>query len=220
MALTASRSEKYSPTFSPDTTKVSFSVHQDNKWNIYLMPATGGVPEMLCEDCGEVTGWSPDGRYVTGNSVDGRIFVMEVASRRRADVMALKRRWFFGGAFLFMPESQWINFFGDREMYLAPFHGDTPPPESSRISGDTPWGAWSPAGNLMYGFYQHDGFACIGARRLDQATMHLAGPWVPVYHVHPVRVTVDHFTVARGRMVLDLVEHTGNIWMATWKGVW
>ncbi len=216
--LTASRSEKYSPRFSPDATKVSFSTHRDNKWNIYLMPATGGVPEMICEDCGQVTGWSPDSRYVTGNSVDGRLFVVEVASRRRIDLVALSPRWVCCGEF--SPDRRWIKFFEGDRVHIAPFQGETPPPESSWISWDGDLGAWSPAGTLIYGSYHHDGFSCIGARHLDQATMRPVGAWLPIFHSHAVRVTVDGISVARGRMLLDLAEHTGNIWMATWKGGW
>jgi hypothetical protein len=217
-ALTASRGDKYSPRFSPDALKVSFATHQAGKWDIYLMPAAGGAAEMICEDCGQATGWSPDGGYLIGNSLDGRLILVEVASHRRIDLVALGPRWFCCGAF--SPDGRRIKFEGEDRVHLAPFQDETPLPESSWVSWDWSWSLWSPDGTLLYGPYRHDGFTCIGAQHLDRATMRPVGARFPVFHAHAARLNDHGGLIGRDKLVLGLVERMGNIWMAEWKGGW
>lgn len=218
--LTASRIDKYSPGFSPDATKVSFATHRDNQWDIHLVPATGGAAELICEDCGQATGWSPDGRYLIGNSVDGRLYLVEVASHRRIDLLALSGRWFAGGTF--SPDGRWVTFLEvvpQRREHIAPFQGETPAPESTWVSVLSELANWSPAGTLVYGVSDHDGFNCIWAQRVDGAVKRPVGPPFPIFHSHGARLRVFSASVAvRGqRMVFDMAERTGNIWMAQWK---
>jgi len=218
--LTASRMDKYSPCFSPDGTKVSFATHRDNKWDIYLVPAKGGAAELICEDCGEATGWSPDSKYLIGNSVDGRLYLVEVASRRLIDLIALSGRWFAGGAF--SPDGRWITFLEvglpPRE-HIAPFQGETSAPESAWVSVLRELNQWSPDGTLVYGPSDHDGFNCIWAQRVDRATKRPVGSPLPIFHSHGARLTVfARVSVGKERMVFDMAERTGNIWMVQLKG--
>jgi Tol biopolymer transport system component len=218
--LTASRGDKFSPRFSPDAANVSFATHRDKKWDIYLVPATGGAAEMICEDCGQATGWSPDGRYLIGNSVDGRLYLVEVASHRRIDLVALSGRWFSGGTF--SPDGRWITFqevSPPRRECIAPFQGETPAPESAWISVLSELADWSPDGTLVYGVSDHDGFNCIWAQRVDRATKRPVGSPLPIFHSHGARLTVGGWiSLGREKMVFDMAERTGNIWMAQWKG--
>lgn len=220
-ALTASRADKYSPDFSPDATKVSFATHQAGKWDIYLVPAAGGVAEMICEDCGQATGWSPDGRYLIGNSVDGRLYLVEVASRRRIDLLAPRERWFNSGTF--SPDGRWITFqdFGPpRREHVAPFQGETMAPESTWYSVLPELAEWSPDGTLVYGVSDQDGFNCIWAQRVDRATKRPVGSPLPIFHAHGARLTVftARISFGRERLVFSLADRTGNVWMAEWKG--
>ncbi|MDP2915103.1 MAG: protein kinase [Candidatus Aminicenantes bacterium] len=223
-ALTASRGDKYRPRFSPDATKVSFGTgtHRDNKGGIYLMPATGGLAEMICEDCGQATGWSPDGRYLIGNSVYGRLFLVEVASRRRIDFLALSGRWFSGGTF--SPDGRWITFqelSPPRRECIAPFQGETPAPESAWISVLSELNYWSPDGTLVYGVSDHGGFNCIWAQRVDRATKRPVGSPLPIFHSHGARLTLGLWiSLGREKMVFDMAERTGNIWTAQFKDRW
>lgn len=186
------------------------------------MPVTGGAAEMICENCGQATGWSPDGRYLLGNHVDGRLYLLEVASRRRIDLVALSGGWFAKGAF--SPDGRWITF-EDQSLQLrgriAPFQGETPPPESAWFSVLAYLGEWSPNGTLVYGPSDYDGFRCIWAQRLDRATKRPIGPPIPISHAHTARLTVyTGVSVGRERMVFTMAERTGNIWMAQFKGRW
>jgi len=67
--LTSKGSDKWHPRFSPDGSKISFA--EGPSGNIYIMPATGGAPEMVCEGCGEATDWSHDGKLILGDDAGG-----------------------------------------------------------------------------------------------------------------------------------------------------
>ena len=220
--LTASRMDKYSPSFSADGRKVSFAAHREAKWDIYIVPTTGGAAEIVCEDCGEATDWSPDGKYLLGNSVDGRLYLLEVASRRRIDLVALSGRWFAGGTF--SPDGRWITFLEvglpSRE-HIAPFQGETSAPENDWVSILSELDEWSPDGTVVYGISDHDGFNCIWAQRVDRDTKRPVGSPLPIFHSHGARRTVSGgISLGREKMVFDMAERTGNLWTAQWKSRW
>lgn len=235
-ALTATRTDKYAPHFSPDATTVSFSAHQAGRWDIYLMPAAGGAAEMICEGCGQATSWSPDGRYLLGNSVDGRLFLVEVASRRRIDLLSPRERWFSGGKF--SPDGRWITFqdFGPPRLErIAPIQGETLPPQSTWHAVPAELASWSADGTLVWGWTDHDGVAGSGiwAQRLNPVTKRPDGALFPVMR-HRLPVTgrasppaagshtslTSGSSIRRETIVVTLAERTGNIWMAGWKGGW
>jgi len=222
--LTASRGDKFNPNFSPDALKVSFSTHHAGKWDIYLAPAAGGAAEMICEGCGQATGWSPDGRYLFGNNIDGRLFLVEVASRRRIGLPVPRDRWFAGGTFSL--DGRWITFLDlgpPPRQRIAPFQDETMAAESAWQSVLLGLVRWSADGTLVYGTSDHDGFNCIWAQRVDRATKRPVGAPLPIFHAHKARLTVFDYRRASGgreRFVFAMAERTGNIWMATWKGGW
>jgi Tol biopolymer transport system component len=223
-ALTASRLEKWAPKFSPDALKVSFSTNQARKWNIYLAPVAGGAAEMICEDCGQATGWSPDGRYLLGNSVAGRLFLVEVASRRRIDLFAQSGRFLAGGKF--SPDGRWITFHDGTTVpfreHIAALQGETPAPENTWVSFLSELNGWSPDGTLVYGRSDRDGFNCIWAQRVDRATKRPAGSPFPIFHAHGARLALflGGVSVGATHTVFTMTERTGNIWMAQWNGGW
>jgi Tol biopolymer transport system component len=217
-ALTASGSIKYSPALSPDGSLVSFA--EGPAWNIYVVPSAGGSPEMVCEGCGEVTGWSPDGKRIIGNTVDGRAWVLDLASRRKIALLAT-RHWTYTATF--SPDGRWFSF-GDGTSgrdYIAPVR-DAPVPESAWIDiGDSVALAWSPDGNLLYASSDRDGHSCIWAQRLHPVTKRPVGAPFAVFHSHNARPSLATpefwLSVAGDRMVFSMGERTGNIWMAEWK---
>ena len=50
--------------------------------------------------------------------------------------------------------------------------------------------------------------------------MRPVGARFPVFHAHAVRLNDPGGLIGRDKLVLGLVERTGNIWMAEWKGGW
>jgi predicted Ser/Thr protein kinase len=218
--LTASRVGKYNPRFSPDASKVSFSARPRQRLmgDIHFVPAAGGAAEMICENCGQATSWSPDGKYVIGNSVEGNLFLVEVVSRRRVDLLLLKGRRFAGGAF--SPDGRWITFLdaGQWREFIAPFQGEAPAPESAWMSLPGELSQWSPDGTLVYGTSERDGFSCIWAQRVDRTSKRPVGEPLPIFHAHGVRRLSTSPSIGLKEMVFTLTERTGNIWMAEWKG--
>jgi hypothetical protein len=84
---------------------------------------------------------------------------------------------------------------------------------------------WSADGNLLYCVYDHDDFRCIRAQRLNPATKRPVGSPLDVYHSHGARrslmnagIPFMEISLSRDRMVFNLEERTGNIWMGELGG--
>jgi len=219
--LTASRPSKYQPSFSPDSTTVSFAEHEGLRWDIHLAPSAGGASEMICEDCGQATGWSPDGKYIVGNSVAGTLFLVEVASRRRIDLISVrsKGRWFAGGQF--SPDGRWMTFLDAtrRLEVIAPFEGETPAAESTWITVMAELRQWSPDGAIVYGPSSAGGSDYLWAQRLDRGAKRPIGDPFQMFQSHGARTLYAgaHSSVGRDRIVFTLAERAGSIWMAEWR---
>jgi serine/threonine protein kinase len=216
--LTASRSVKYLPRFSADGSRVSFS--ESPSWNVYIVPATGGAPEMVREGGGEATCWSPDGKRIIGNTVPGRAWVLDVASRRNNDLL-VTRDWVATDGF--SPDGRWVSFadITSGHSYIAPAR-EGPVAESEWIDVTDRGETWSPDGNVLYTASTRDGHLCVWARRVNPATETPVGAPFAVFHSHNARLSIDPtdrrgLDVAGGRMVFSMGERTGNIWMAEFK---
>jgi serine/threonine protein kinase len=216
--LTSKHSDKWHPRFSPDGSKISFSEHPSE--NIYIMPATGGAPEMVCEGCGEATDWSRDGKLMLGDALEAHSWVLDLATRRKADLVATPQGVYTG---VFSHDGHWV-LFGDpatARTYVAPF-GELPIPKSAWIPiGDGMWD-WEWYGNFIYSVLDRDGFTCIWAQRLDAVTSRPVGTPFPVFHAHSSRISLAnqgevYLSVGRDQMLFNMTERTGNIWMAEWK---
>jgi hypothetical protein len=84
--------------------------------------------------------------------------------------------------------------------------------------GDAP--AWSPQGGLLCFWSDRDGSPCLWAQRLDPATKRPTGAPLSIQHFHSrglswrnLYLGAPGIAVARGTIVFNLGEHTGNIWM-------
>ena len=79
---------------------------------------------------------------------------------------------------------------------------------------------WSPDGNTLYFISQFDRFCCIWARRLDPMKRPVGGP-IAIFHAHEARRSLLNIgkgdlgiSIARDRIVFNINERSGNIWMA------
>ncbi len=220
-ALTATRWMKYAPRFSPDGSKVGFA--EAGKWNTYIMSSTGGTPEMVCEGCGQLTGWSLDGKRVLCNALDGHVTLLDLDSRRKITLLSRAGHWLCCGRF--SPDGHWITFLDGTAFrtYMVPFKTEAPVGENASIDIiDGDGGYWSPDGNLVYSFSHRDGYRCIWAQRLDPATKQPVGAPFAVFHSHNARLSLSNPTevslgISGDEMVFNMGERTGNIWMAEWK---
>jgi tricorn protease len=64
--LTSGAGTKSDPTFSPDGSMIAFTGDYDGNVDVYVMPASGGMPHRLTHHPGidEVVGWTPDGKVL------------------------------------------------------------------------------------------------------------------------------------------------------------
>jgi hypothetical protein len=84
--------------------------------------------------------------------------------------------------------------------------------------GDAP--AWSPQASLLYFWSNRDGSPCLWGQRLDPATKRPTGDPLSLQHFHSrglswknLYLGVPGIAVARDRIVFNLGEHSGNVWM-------
>jgi Tol biopolymer transport system component len=192
----------------------------DSDNNVYVVLTSGGTPEMVCEACGEATDWSPDGKRIIGDNLEAQAWMLDLATRHKTDLLA-RRRGVYTSAF--SPDGRWLVF-GERttgRTYVAPF-GEPPAPESAWIPVVDNWWDWEWYGNLIYSVSDRDGFSCIWAQRLDAVTRRPGGAPFAVFHAHSARISLAnqgevYLSVGRDKMLFNMAERTGNIWMAEWK---
>jgi Tol biopolymer transport system component len=218
---------KYMPLFSPDGSTVSFSSADNNVWNIYLVSASGGAPETICDDCGIISDWTADGRYVTGNDLPGRLWLMDLRTRRMKYLLNMAEGTRLSAG-TFSPDENWIRYLKvDRNplptSYIAPIReGGLIQQEHTILAAQGNLPRWSPAGNFLYGWSQIDGFMCLWTQRLDPATKQPLGPLKEIFHLHDSRRSLGNegefeISIRRNRLVFSIRERSSNIWMAEWK---
>ena len=193
---------------------------------------------MVCDDCGLPTHWSSDGKRILfepGSRV-ARLVLFDVTPRQKIELLQQPRNGLHAARF--SGDDHWIAYHADnspftRQIFIAPFHGETAPDEKEWIPvtdgaamDHSPY--WSPDGNLLYFLSERDGFRCIWVQRLHATTKRPVGPAFAVRHFHTARHTLlmnvvaspweVGLCVARDKMVFSLDELAGNIWMAKLNG--
>jgi hypothetical protein len=229
-ALTASPVEKSSPIITSDGSKVAYSALEKQKRSIYVLASNRGMAEKLCEDCGEPVGWSSDGKkllYLSGQP--RHVNLLDLASG--AKVPLLEHPEFSLDQAHFSPDDGWIAFVAktrpDRtRVFIAPFRDGSAsgPKQWIAVTDGETWDdkpRWLASGDVLYFYSKRDGFGCIWSQRLDPAGKRPIGEPSPVYHFHTNRLSLMHMfaplldlSVTRDTIVFNLVEITGNIWMA------
>jgi WD40 repeat protein len=93
------------------------------------------------------------------------------------------------------------------------------------INQDAEAPAWSPDASMLYFWSDRDGSPCLWAQRLDATTRRPTGEPLSIQHFHSrglswknLHLGAPDTAVARGRIVFNLGEHTGNIWMTQLRG--
>ena len=229
-ALTASPVEKSSPIITSDGSKVAYSVLEKQKRAIYVLASSRGMAEKLCEDCGEPVGWSSDGTkllYLSG--LPRHVDLLDLTSGAKAPL--LEHPQFSLDQAHFSPDDGWIAFVAktrpDRtRVFIAPFrNGSAPGPKQwIAVTDGEAWDdkpRWHASGDALYFYSKRDGFGCIWNQRLDPVGKRPIGEPSPVYHFHTNRLSLMHMyaplldlSVTRDKIVFNLIEITGNIWMA------
>jgi hypothetical protein len=127
----------------------------------------------------------------------------------------------------FSPDGRWIGFHAIRGPTQRQILISRDPPEGSWIAVTDGTGldrncAWSPDGGVLYYISERDGFRCIWAQRLEQASKKPVGAAFPAAHFHSARrslfglgdVGAIGLSVAPEKLIFSMEEVRGNIWIA------
>jgi Tol biopolymer transport system component/predicted Ser/Thr protein kinase len=220
--------EGHYPAITRDGKRVAYSFRRDDKMPILVVGTGGGTPEQVCDDCGEVEAWSPAGDqilYVTAHDPSG-VGLLKLGSSRDDGWLRNPGYGIYNPRF--SPDGGWIAFNGrtDRrapaQVFVAKVRASVVSDQSEWFvvgtDGDAP--SWSPAGSLLYFWSDRDGSPCLWAQRLDPATKQPIGTLLSIQHFHRrglssknLYLGAPKIAVARDKIVFNLGEHTGNIWM-------
>lgn len=225
--LTQTPADDY-PAISPDGTKVAYSFWQNGKTPILVVAASGGSPELVCRDCGEVEQWAPNGReilFVTGQDPSA-VGLLTVGSSSHREWLKHPGYGVFNARF--SPDGQWVSFNG-RPNRLAPARVVVAKVRRAMVAGEKEWivvtedgdaPGWSPDAGLLYFWSNRDGSPCLWAQRLDPATRRPTGSPLSIQHFHNrglswrnLYLGAPDIAIARDKIVFNLGEHTGSIWM-------
>jgi Tol biopolymer transport system component len=218
----------HNPAVTRDGTKVAYSFPQDGRLPIFVVAANGGTARQVCDDCGDVEEWSARGDqilYVTARDPSG-VGLLTIGGAHNNAWLQHARYGLYNPRL--SPDGRWIAF-NARTDRLAPPRIYVARADASGVAGEPDWieidrdgdaPSWSPQGNLLYHWSERDGSPCLWAQRLDPATKQPVGTPLSIQHFHDRRLSLRNLylggpsiAVARDRIVFNLGEQTGNIWM-------
>ena len=219
--------EDDSAVISPDGTRIAYSFRQNDKTQIFVVAVSGGSPELICADCGEVEQWAPGGEilFVTARDPSGIGLVRPGSPAQHNGCSTLatasstpaSRR--MAGGSRSMP-GRTIG--RRRRVFVARVLDSSVAGETEWIDvtedGDAP--AWSPDAGLLYFWSNRDGFPCLWAQRLDPGTKTPTGSPMAIQHFHSrglswrnLYLGAPDIAVAHDKIVFNLGEHSGNVWL-------
>jgi serine/threonine protein kinase len=227
IVLTRTPADHY-PAISHDGTKIAYSFQENGRMPIFIVAASGGTPERVCEDCGEVTDWSARGDeilYVTERDPSG-VGLLKIGAGQNDGWLKHPSYGIYGARL--SPDGSWVAFNSrtDRlaraRVFIARIETGVVAPENDwiEVSGDGDAPGWSPQATILYFWSERDGSPCLWAQRLDSATRRPIGTPLAMQHFHSRGLSWKNLylgppglAVTRGRIVFNLGEHVGNIWM-------
>ena len=227
-ALTATAQDEVSPLLSPDGSEVAFGYAPPLQESIWLIPFSGGSSKQICSDCGEPRAWLPDGTGLLYQKLSQGEYLIGRLDRSGHTAPLLHS----SESALFSPsvsrDGKWLAVIvrtppNDNRVTVVPLHhGTAAQPDWISVTEPGPWvnkPRWSPNGNLLYYISDRDGFKCIWVNRLDPVTKEPVDAPKAVMHFHTGNSSLDtayglELSVADDKLVVDLGESSGNIWLA------
>ncbi len=231
--LTIGPEEKSTPVISVDGSQAAYSILEDGKPSIYIVPTDSSKPgevRKACQNCGMPSDWTREGGrilYASGKPL--RVNMLDVASGTSSSI--LQHPSFSLDQAHVSPDGLWIAFVAESgkdraRIFIAPFQTGAlvPPKEWIPVTDGTSWDdkpRWFGGDSLIY-YSDRDHFGCIWKQQLQVDTMRPAGPPSAVQHFHELRRSPRtlyradfEIAVARDVLILNLVEAFGNIWLTS-----
>ena len=222
-ALTDSPGDKATPILNRSGTEVAYSVQEGQPYNIFVQEAENGVARQVCVDCGRLQDWLPDERLLV--SVPGGVRALDTRSGALPDLF--RHPGYLFNQVRCSTDGHWLvahgRFARTPQIVAIPLKGNQTAPEAEWVTVvDRPGNfipRWSIDGRVVYFVSQRDGFRCLWAQRVDGISKRPRGDAFPVYHVHQSgipgpRRQVFMYDVSQNRMVLDMDQQAGNVWLA------
>ena len=211
------------PQLSASGSALAYRDTMDGKFHSLLVTGEGEASREVCEDC-IIRGFYSNpkdaivqygnGLFRQSLSTGSRIPVFDASEGMVRDAsLSLDNRWL---AVLLSKPS------GVNAIYISPVR-DKAVSEREAILlleghsyEDSP--RWSADGDLIYFISEQDGYTCIWAQRLDEATKRPIGIAFGIHHIHQARSRLNWprgwgpISVGRDELVFGMGELTGNIW--------
>ena len=215
---------------SPDGSSVAINPQGvlESEKAVNLIFWSGGETRELCDSCGLIYDWSPDGKRILFRSGKPTRFSDISIESRQQRVVALDQQHSLGAVVLSRDE-RWMAIHYEitehiRPIYIAPVRdGVAGPREQWTALMDRagvhvrPW--WSPDGELLYFISDAGGKTKIWAQRLTAADKQPVGEPFIVYAPPEERFSLSAGAafgpaVAPGRIIFQMIETNTNIWLA------
>jgi Tol biopolymer transport system component/tRNA A-37 threonylcarbamoyl transferase component Bud32 len=227
-ALTNSATEKLQPAISPDGTTVAWSQTDGPAHSVFLTRVAGGQTIRLCQACGDVQGWMPDGdRVITASGLDGTALTVSVKTGRRETL--LDSRDYLIDSIRCSPDGQRLVFVGRSGKQAAIYMFAASPlnhatrPDFVRLTDPGSWSdapAWSTDGQAIFFRSERDGHYCIWSVAVPKLSERsLPVPRI-VHHFHSYQAHLDAFprsgfaiSAWDQRLYLTGADMRGTVWM-------
>ena len=213
---------------SPDGETAIYRDHTAPESRNWTVSTEGGPGRLVCDDCRRPRSISTSGKLSLHAMPGSTLGAVNAEDGSRWLVVDCRDYSCYFGQF--SPDERWVAFDsvpeagGGRTVYIAPLIAGVTVPvkqwirvtEARHMAGGQ-W--WSADGNMLYFVSEADGNRCIWAQPLDSETKVPVGRARGVWHFHGSRFSPgarEGFTLSVGgdRMVLNLKENRGNVWLA------
>lgn len=216
---------------SPDGSSVAYNptANSEKENTVYLVSTSGGESRKLCDTCGLLYDWTPDGKEISFRSGKPMKFsLLNVATGQQRVVLA--DPVYDIHAVMYSPDQRWMamhyapNPGSPRAIYISPVRDSHAAaktewiPVMDRPGRQTrPW--WSPDGNVLYLLSTSGGKHEIWAQRLQPLTKRPVGDPFRVYSPPGERYSINTGTwfgpgIGPRNLIFPIREETGNIWIA------
>jgi serine/threonine protein kinase len=232
-SLTIDMDEKSRSVIAPDGSLVAYSKNENGNPSIFIVP-TGksqpGVPKKVCKNCGAPSDWLPDLSgilYASGTPMS--VYQLDISSGISAPILRSTELGLDQPHI--SPDGRWIAFVyivspDHSRICIAPFNSgkEIPPNQWIVVTDgnsldDKP--RWRGNDSLIY-YSNRDGYGCLWKQRLKSANKQPDGMPEAVHHFHEFRFSPRtlyrsgfEIAVTHDFVVINLVEMTGSIWLAS-----
>jgi Tol biopolymer transport system component/predicted Ser/Thr protein kinase len=214
-----------SGSISPDRTKFAYSRNQ-----LFVVPVAGGASKRVCADCDAWFEWISSGTALLGIARRQDRYVAVLVGDDGHERWSVRHSQHNIFSPRLSPDEHWLAVSvnqgqGRASVWVVPVDQRGTAEESRwiRMTDDLAYADkqdWSPDGNVLYYYSTRDGFGCLYAQRLDPVTKRPAAEPIAMSHWHTARRSLHNvglgslnLSVAADKLVFNLAERTGNVWM-------